>query len=109
MQISLRLALLCIFVGICATVCFSQVPEDTFSQGATSQDCSDPTMANSASCANPQNQNTDGAQGGQAGSAAPVRTPVLTSPTNSQDQYSPSNPPTNPSEAGAQQTPVRPE
>ena len=107
MQKSLTFAL---FVVFSFGVCFSQSLSNPLSQGTSSQgtspDCSDPSMAGSAQCSGAQRS---GAQGGE-NSSLPVHTPVLGTPGGiSQDQYTPSTPPVNPSQMQHSQTPTRPE
>ena len=88
-------------------VCFPQLIDN---QSAPSQssapDCSDPLTAGSPECGGTPAQRSNGAQG----TDNPVRPPVLNSPgTVSPDQYTPSAPPTNPSQITRTQAPIRPE
>src|SRR5258705_11422124 len=107
MQKSLLLVLLIFNAG----VCFSQSVGDLFSQDKASQgtpaDCSNPSMAGSAQCAQPEAPNPS--QGRDA-STLPLRTPVLTAPEGSNpDQFAPAAPPQNPSQITRSQMTVHPE
>lgn len=104
--------LLLLLVVFWAAVCLSQSVGDIFSQGATQQsapDCSNPAMSGNPQCVGMQPQRT-GAARGEDVSNLPLRTPVLTSPEEwNQDQYAPSAPPQNPSQQGRSQAVPKPE
>lgn len=101
--------LIALFVFFYVAGLLAQSPEDGGFQSPTSQsttpDCSDPRMAGSSQC-----QGASGSRyGGAQAQENPVRPPVLTNPAGvSPDAYSPSAPPTNPSQLH-QQASVRPE
>ena len=91
---------------------FSQSLGDASSQNAGSNgestDCSDPSMAGSAECIGTPATRPDSGQRNNA--APPISTPVLSNPGGvSPDQYTPSAPPPNPSQAPHAQAPIRPQ
>jgi protein involved in polysaccharide export with SLBB domain len=94
-----------------AGLCFSQSRGDLFYQGTlqnTVPDCSDPTMAGTPQCGG-QAQGSNATQGRETPSSLQLRTPVLTAPGSSQDQFAPKTPPANPSQVAHPLMPVRPE
>jgi protein involved in polysaccharide export with SLBB domain len=104
-----RSYLLVLFIALSVVTAFSQSLSNPLSPGSaqdTSQDCSDPVMAQSAQCAG-QAQRSAGTQG-QGDSSVTVRTPVLTSP-GSQDQFRPATPPLNPSQVRQAEVTLRPQ
>ncbi len=105
-----RSCLLVLFIALSVVTAFSQSLNNPLSIGSsqdTSQDCSDPLMAQSAQCAS-QAQRSGGTQG-QGDSSGNVRTPVLTNPSSGQDQFTPANPPPNPSQLKQGEAPIRPQ
>jgi protein involved in polysaccharide export with SLBB domain len=93
-------------------LCFSQslsdplLSQETTSQQGNAVDCADPTMATTAQCSGAQGQRSAGSQGNQPG----LRPPFLTNYGGfSPDQYTPTTPPTNPSQLPHSQLAPRPE
>jgi len=102
-----------LFVALSSGICVSQSLSDPLSQGIPSQstgvDCSDPTIAATPQCTAAQTPKANSAQG-RENSSAPVRTPVLTNPPGfNSDQYTPGQPPINPSQLPQAESQLRPE
>ena len=105
--------LLALLIVLSVGVCFSQSPDDSSSQGTTSQstavDCSDPSQAGSAACSAAQGQRTSGVQGRDYSSTS-ERVPQLKTPTGlNPRQTTPGTYPLNPSEIQQSKLPPRPE
>lgn len=106
----LKSSLATLLVVLCVEAGFSQTLNDPLSQGMSQSnqgttDCSDPSLAGSAQCSSAQRTLQS-----REGSSSPTRTPVLTAPYGfSPDQYTPSNPPLNPSQVWRSQQPMQPE
>jgi protein involved in polysaccharide export with SLBB domain len=104
-----RLLVLAFVIVLAAGVCFSQSSNPySLTAPSTGTDCSDPAMAGSDQCG-AQSQGSNGAQARDS-SSAPVTSPVLVNPPGGNpDQYNPTTPPTNPSQAPHQQTTPQPQ
>jgi protein involved in polysaccharide export with SLBB domain len=105
--------LLALLIVLSVGVCFSQSPDDSSSQGTTSQstavDCSDPSQAGSAACSAAQGQRTSGVQGRDYSSTS-EHVPQLKTPTGlNPRQTTPGTYPLNPSEIQQSKLPPRPE
>lgn len=101
-----RLLVLTFVVGVAVVGCFSQ-SADPYSLStapqSTQTDCSDPSMAGADQCG-AQAENPSGAQP-RDNSSTPVTAPVLANPAGTNpDQYTPTKPPPNPSQAAHQIT-----
>jgi protein involved in polysaccharide export with SLBB domain len=104
--------LLALLIVLSVGVCFSQSPDDSSSQGTTSQgtavDCSDPSQAGSTACSAAQGQRSSGAQGRDYSSTS-ERVPELKTPTGLNPRQNMPSTPLNPSEIRQSKLPPRPE
>lgn len=116
-----KFLLLVLCTALSLGACFAQSNNnDPLSQGVPSQstiDCTDPTLAATPLCSGAQSQRNNSTQSAGEGSdntynpSLPMtRTPVLTNPYGlNTDQYTPGQPPLNPSQMRQVKTPPHPE